>query len=589
MKNEIDILSEYYQYELSYLRSAGSEFSSKFPKIARRLDLSNVESSDPHVERLIESFAFLSGKLQKQIDDQFPEIASVILHVLCKPLIQPVPSCVMADFDIDVIRAIKSPGVVIPKGTLLYADSHTGERCTFMTAHDLQLYPIEITSAEVIQKEGIPHYYARSTFYLKISLKYSGDPASPSPNKLRFYIKADALLRGKIFSSIFMSEENVLLQKGERFEFIPKISSVGLEDDDSLLPYPSDVFKGFRLLQEYFVFPEKFLGFEINFSTPLDSQSENVVYIPMNQAVSMPVSVRNFSLSAVPAVNLFPKISEPLRLDQKQVEYCIVPDYRRYHSNEIYAIQKIVAADPNTNDEKIVPEFFSCSHYADSMNGNFFWKSKRKRSYISNAQGEDVYVSFIDTDFNPKLPADKIFYAHTLCTNRHVAEQIPANGELKIELSVPIKNIHCINRPTNQISSIKEGEILWKLISALSLNSISFDKDGILKLKEVLEIFANISKTSLGGEVDAILDVSCHTKTKRIDKQTWRGFIRGSCVEITFDESIFNLGIPLSMVVSKFLSSYTTINTFTEVCVKNTEKNGILKIWDQNFGIRNYL
>lgn len=589
MKNEIDTLSEYYQYELSYLRSAGNEFASKFPKIARRLDLSNTESSDPHVERLIESFAFLSGKLQKQIDDQFPEIASTILHVLCKPLIQPVPSCVMADFVIDVPRAVKSPGFLIPKGTQLFADSHSGERCTFTTSHDLQLWPIEITKAEIIQKEGIPNYYSRSTFYLKIALKYSGDPTSAFPSKLRFYIKADALLRGKIFSSIFMTEEQVLLQKSDKFEFIPKISPIGLDDDEYLLPYPSDVFKGFRLLQEYFVFPEKFLGFEIDLPTQLDTQAENIIYIPMNYAISMPISVRNFSLSAVPAVNVFPKISEPLRLDQKQVEYCLIPDFRRYHSNEIYAITKIVAADPNNDDEIVVPEFFSCSHYADSTKNSFFWKSRRKRSYIVNAQGEDVYVSFIDTNFNPKFPADKIFYAHTLCTNRHVAEQIPANGELKIELSAPVSDIYCVNRPTNQISSIKKGEILWKLISALSLNSVSFDKSGISKLKEVLEVFADVSKTALGGEVDAILDISCYPKTKRIDDQTWRGFVRGSCVEITFDESIFNLGIPLSLVISKFLSSYTTVNTFTEVCVKNTERNEILKTWDQTFGIKNYL
>ena len=95
IKSDIDVLSEYYQYELSHLRSAGSYFASRFPKIARRLDISHNESSDPHVERLIESFAFLAGRLQKQIDDQFPEIASELLGVLYKPLTLPVPSCVM--------------------------------------------------------------------------------------------------------------------------------------------------------------------------------------------------------------------------------------------------------------------------------------------------------------------------------------------------------------------------------------------------------------------------------------------------------------------------------------------------------------
>lgn len=117
IKSDVDVLSEYYQYELSHLRSAGSYFASRFPKIARRLDVSHHESSDPHVERLIESFAFLAGRLQKQIDDQFPEVAAELLGVLYEPLTLPMPSCVMVNFDVDIARAAKSPGFVIPKNT----------------------------------------------------------------------------------------------------------------------------------------------------------------------------------------------------------------------------------------------------------------------------------------------------------------------------------------------------------------------------------------------------------------------------------------------------------------------------------------
>ena len=202
IKNDIDILSEYYQYELSYLRSAGSDFARKYPKIARRLDLSHNESSDPQIERLIESFAFLSGKLQKQIDDQFPEIADALLGVLYKPLVLPTPSCVMVNFDVDLGRAEKSAGCIIPKNTQLHATSNSGEICHFTTAHDLRLWPMNIISTEIVQKEHIPNYYARATYYLKIGVTYP-ETATARPEKLRFYINADALLRSKIFSAIF--------------------------------------------------------------------------------------------------------------------------------------------------------------------------------------------------------------------------------------------------------------------------------------------------------------------------------------------------------------------------------------------------
>jgi type VI secretion system protein ImpG len=282
-------------------------------------------------------------------------------------------------------------------------------------------------------------------------------------------------------------------------------------------------------------------------------------------------------------------VTEPLHLDHRQVEYPLVPDYRRYGSHEIYSIEKMVAIDVQNNDEINIPEFFSCDHHSLELGGGIFWKSRRKKTYAKDTSGEDVYVSFIDINFNPLNPADKIFYAHTLCTNRYMAEQIPVYGLLQMELSAPVKKIYCVDRPTIQKPSIKKGEVLWKLISALSLNSISFDKNGINKIRELLEVFADASVSSLGVEVDSIVSLDCSVTTKRIDEQTWRGFVRGSEVEITFDDAISNLGLPLSLVLSKFLSSFASINTFTDVSVKNISKNGILKKWVQQFGIKNYL
>ncbi|MDR0632316.1 MAG: type VI secretion system baseplate subunit TssF [Holosporaceae bacterium] len=585
IKNDIDVLSEYYQHELSYLRSAGGDFARRFPKIARRLDLSNNESTDPHVERLIESVAFLTGKLQKQIDDQFPEIANTLLNVLCEPLILPTPSCVMVKFDIDQSRAVKTPGIVVPKNTLLHAKSHSGETCSFMTAHNLQLWPIEILSASVTQKENLPSYFARSTYYLKIGLRYN--PAKVAPEKLRFYIHADALLRSKIFSAIFSTEEKIVHQKDASYKFLPSIEPVGTENDESMFPYPQTVHRGFRLLQEYFAFAEKFYGFDVRLPKDLNIDGESFIYVPMSYDISMQMSASNLSLSSVPAVNLFPKVTEPLRLDHKQVEYCLTPDYRRYNSNEIYSIQKIVAIDSENNDEIYVPEFFSCDY--SLKNSNIFWKSSRKKSYLKDAFGEDVHISFIDTNFNPQYPADKIFYGHTLCTNRGTAEQISAFGELQVELSVPVRKIYCMDRPTPQKPSIKSGEALWKLIAALSLNSISFSQDGIKKIRDVLKVFADISGSTLDREIDSIVSISNSITTRRFDEQTWRGFVRGTNIQITFDDTIQNLGLPLSLVLSKFLSSYTSINTFTDIFVKNTAKNGILKEWKQQFGIKNYL
>ena len=583
IRSEIDTLSEYYRHELAYLRSSGEDFAKHFPKIARRLDLSNEESSDPHVERLIESFAFLTGKLQKQIDDQYPEIANALLGVIYKPLALPIPSSVMVKFDIDLSRAKKVPGMVVPRHTTLRATSHDGTVCSFRTAHDLKIWPIELKHVEIVTKEHLSNYYTKASTFVK--MHFSCSEPGISPDKLRFYLLADALLRGRIFAGIFSTEEPVILEQSGVYKNLKKISPVGLEDDEALFVYPNNVHKAFRYLQEYFAFPDKFYGFDIPINETLEENF--ILYVPIGVEIQMQISARDFSMSTVPAVNLFSKVTEPLRLDYKQVEYQLVPDYRLYRSHEIYTIEKMVEIDPNTNDEIEVPEFYSCNHFASESKLGLAWIARRKESMLKKAMGDDAYVSFVDENFNPQQPMDRVFYAYTLCTNRHAAEDIPVKGKLQTEISIPVKQIYCANRPTQQKNSLKNGAVLWKLISLISLNSLSFSNHGIVKLKEILRLFSDLTNSSLEREIDSIFEITSNIGVKRVSHQSWYGFINGTNIEINFDDNLYNKGLPLSLVISKFLSCYTCINTFTDVCVKS--QNGILRKWETQFGSRNYL
>ena len=569
IKKDIDLLSEYYQSELSYLRSAGRDFSIRFPKIARRLDLSENESSDPHIERMIESFAFLTGKLQKQIDDQFPEVAKMLLDVIYQPL--------------DVSRAAKAPGFVIQKDTQLQTVSYSGETCFFRTAHDIAIWPIKLLKAEVVSKEDLPGGFARALSYLKLNLEYA--PAQLMPSQLRFYIFANALLKSRIYAAIFSSTEKVIFQKGDVFLFTNSVRPVGVEKNESLLPYPNSIHQGFRLLHEYFAFSEKFYGFDVDLPQDTDFVGQFSLYIPLDNELTTQISHKNFSLSSVPAVNLFSKITEPLRLDYRQVDYCLVPDYQRYRSHEIYSIEKLVMIDPKNNDEILVPEFFSYHRHDEKL----LWLAKRKRSYMKDLPGEDIHLSFVDMDFNPQQPADKIFYAYTLCTNRYLAEQIPAMGALQMDISAPVSSIYCVDHPTSQKLSMSEGSVLWKLISLLSLNSFSFNESGMSKLKDLLAIFSDMTSSQLSAEIDALVDVDCNISSKRILKQAWHGFVPGVEVNLTFEENLANLGLPLSLAISQFLSMYTTINTYTDVIVKNTNKNRVVRTWARQFGNKNYL
>lgn len=586
IKKNLEILSEYYQNELSYLRSAGKDFAEHYPKIAKRLDLSDHESNDPHMERLLESFAFLTGKLQKQIDDQFPEIATTLLNMLYKPLLLPIPSCVIVNFDIDMTRATQAVGTILPKGTDLQTTSTTGEICHFRTAHDVQFWAIELKHVSVIARNDLPAYYARSMYYIK--LDFASEIRDERPPKLRFYLTSNALLKAKIYAAMFSNDEAVIYQKDGVFALLQPVNPVGCAPEDSLFYDSNMCFSGFRLLQEYFMFYDKFYGFDIELSDEhIDFTEHFSLLIPISEKISDELVPGNFIMYATPAINLFSKISEPLRLDYRQVNYQLVPDYRQYSSHEIYTIEKMVEVQPADNSEIVVPEFFECNFMLKDE--GIFWTSQRKKTQKPNFAGDDVYVSFVDTNFNPANPPDRIFYAYCLCTNRYCAEQIPARGELQAEVAIPVKNIYCVNRPTPQKSTIESGKILWKLISLLSLNSLSFTANGIEKLKKVLNIFVELNASQLSNEVDAIVSFTPSFITRRFDDQAWKGFTRGMNIDLTFDGSIPNRGLPLSLVISKFLASYTTINTFVDVTVKNTSWNRTLKTWKQHLGLREYL
>ena len=87
-----DELLGYYERELGFLRQMGAEFAQKYPKVAGRLLLEPDKCEDPHVERMIEAFAFLAGRVHLKIDDEFPEITESLLNVLYPHYLAPIPS-----------------------------------------------------------------------------------------------------------------------------------------------------------------------------------------------------------------------------------------------------------------------------------------------------------------------------------------------------------------------------------------------------------------------------------------------------------------------------------------------------------------
>src|ERR1044072_139887 len=93
-----DELLGFYERELIFLRRMGAEFARKYPKVAARLLLDEEKIEDPHVERIIEAFAFLTGRISLKLDDELPEITESFLNVLYPHYLAPIPSMAITEF-----------------------------------------------------------------------------------------------------------------------------------------------------------------------------------------------------------------------------------------------------------------------------------------------------------------------------------------------------------------------------------------------------------------------------------------------------------------------------------------------------------
>src|SRR4051794_39827924 len=209
---DADELLAYYQAELGYLREAGTEFAHRYPKVARRLELGLDESPDPHVERLIESFAFLTARIQQTIDNEFPETAAALLGILYPHFLSPVPSLSVAGFEVDPLNAKLTTGHLLKEHTPLFPTTAQGLPCRFRTCYPVTLWPLSVDYAgfEAHDRLRVP---PRVQTVLRIRLSDPGDPLC-APDRLRFYLDAEVRTQATLFELLFGSLVGALVIPG---------------------------------------------------------------------------------------------------------------------------------------------------------------------------------------------------------------------------------------------------------------------------------------------------------------------------------------------------------------------------------------
>lgn len=601
-RENFEQMLDYYQQEMMYLQRAGERFSAQYPKIAQNLNISAAGSTDPHVQRLLESFAFLTGRLQKELDNRYIQFTNTLLGVLYPQFVAPFPSAAIASFRLSPHLGKSTAGYTVPRGTALFTEAQEKKICRFQTAYPVELWPFEVPSAQVINVDQSPlsPSLVKTQWILRLRVqRYDGKMGELDPSFLRFFLSGDSFTTQCLYDSIFAylpdTPTPVFIKADNSDNLIQlpdgSITPVGFGQDESLIPYPHNVLDAYRLLHEFFVFPEKFRFLDIqNFSTQ-DADQYVDIYIPLadrSRIDKFHINESHFVLGCTPIINLFSKVSEPIDLNYQSVSYQVVGDQRNEDSTEIHTILKVVAAMSGGKETEVFAPYFSYNYDVEARDNGLFWHSTRSPSELPEISGTNVFLSFVDYNFSPQNPPNQTVYAHTLCTNRDLALYIPSGGSLQAEGMIPPTTITCLSRPTPPIPPSLDGESQWRLISQLSLNhlSLSGNQQAILALKELLQLYSGLNKAKSHPEINELADITYEPVMRRWGQDAWRGFIQGLSITLTIDEMPYagQGGFMLSCVLKEFFNLYVSLNSFTELTLISSQSDGIWKRWPAKIG-----
>jgi type VI secretion system protein ImpG len=655
-------LLRYYDIELQHLRNMGVEFAREFPRIAGRLGIEGMNCADPFVERLLEGFAFLTARVHLKLDAEFPRFTQSLLETVYPHYLCPTPSMVMLQFQPLLDQPNLAQGYKIPRGTQVRSMIGKGDQtaCVYTTGHDTTLWPLKIVEAK---------YYTRELASLEIpqtTLAASGVKAGIrirlqttaslkfnqlALDRLPIYLNGTQDVQARLYEQIIGHTVGAVVQPitrpakwrevigtGQTAQGLnTPVTMLGFNDEEALLPYGPRSFQGYRLLQEYFAFPQRFYLFEVGGRDGLqkalkrspDSQLDLILLLnQVDLHLENIIEASNFALFCAPAVNLFPANSDRIHLTDKASDFQIIPDRTRPLDFEVFNVQKVVGI--GSGNEQVM-EFTPFYRARDAEEGGAYYVVNRVPRVASSKEqrfgtrtrypGSETYVSLVDAANAPFRTDLKQLAVAVYCTNRDLPLTVPigkSDSDFTMEAGAPVAAIKSMaGQPTPPRPSYAEGDTAWRIISHLTLNYLSLtdnqatdqrDKEGASALRDLLRLYTGpLESRAPGGtavgsgaegaefsairkQVEGVKNIATRQVIRRVNKPGPISFARGLEITLTLDELNFEgSGVfLLGAVLSRFFEKYVSINSFTETVVRTVERGEVMR-WPARLGQRHTL
>lgn len=560
----------FYKAELDYLDKAGQEYARLHPQRAEHLGMADVRSRDPHVERMVQAFAWLSGRVHRRLDDEFPELTHNLLDLVWPHYLRPIPSLAMLQFKpipgIQVSETFER-GFEVKSRQISLERTSLQVRCQFQTLYDVQVYPITLDDAQMVTDDS-----GQRQLRFRFRLVEGAETERLRLDRLRLYLAGEPAVAFCAYRLLRQRVQRLRLRFGRDRQRIfdgpearRRIRPVGFAEDEGVLPHSEISFPGYRLLAEFFAFREKFLFLDLCDLGGIDMERHEETFDLFVELDRRPPegfrpSTDNFQLYVTPILNLFERDGEPMKVEHLRRDQAVLGNFSFPEAYEVYSVDRVQAQRVGQLEARRLHPFFSFEHdRAEDDDESLYYHVNQGFSAAGRWQ---TRLSLISPDRKPQLPKAETLSFELTCTNGRLCTELSIGDIRKPLGSVAYRNI---SRPTAPIYPRFGSGAEWSFISHMALNTLTLGDAAALR--RILEIYDFERRPENRRRIGAIERAT----TRPLERLVGGAPVRGTEITLEVDESRFEDEGELLLfgeVLNEFFALYASANSFTRLILR---------------------
>ncbi len=585
----MDELLRYFEEELGLFGAYAREFRKRYPKPAGELHINGEVQEDPSVAQLIQSVALMSARIRKRLDDDYPKFTESLLESLYPHFLRPLPSYSIAQ----LAGGSASGASTLPRGTVLQSAQVENIVCQFRTVYDASLSPLAVTGAGYASVVNAPRALrlppgTSGCLSLTIESTAAGAGIGAEASTLRLFVDGEASLRAALIDALFLHAAAAFVQAdGGTWQQLAQVPLrlAGLSEADAMLPFPSRSHPAFRLLTEYFAYPDKFHFIDLDLSALrplLPARCRRfALHLPLsgvagdsNEArLLATLSATHLLTGCTPVINLFDKPGVPFQLSHTSADYALLADAAHASAYEVYSVNQVRLLRDGAGGGRIVDVYplYAVGQDAPAGVARNYWLIRRDEAIAAASPGHDMRISLLDAAFSPAVPGSATLSTELTCTNRDLPSRLrygQPEGDLRAE-GMSATPIRLLRKPTASHRFESGMGAHWRLVSQLALCYGRLTDAGLADFQKMLALYDVVrspaSRRLIGG-VTGLEHSLVRGWVKTLPAST---LMPGIEIRMTVDETAFT-GSSLyifAQVMERYFAMNAQLNCYTQLTV----------------------